>query len=79
MSFMHMAKSGALKQMLRNVEWQFSRIKAFLMVNALPHLDYYNYLGVKFTYNGHWDTHIKYLVLVGKRKDDSILKIFCNI
>ena len=22
---------------------------------VLPHLDNYKYLGVKFTYNGHWD------------------------
>ena len=26
--------------------------------SALPHLDNYKYLEVKFTYNGHWDTHI---------------------
>ena len=32
--------------------------------SALPHLDYYNYLGVKFTHNGHWNAHIKDLVTV---------------
>ena len=34
---------------------------------ALPHLDCYNYLGIKFTYNGHWDAHIKDLVTAGRR------------
>ena len=43
---------------------------------CLPHLDNYKYLGVKFTYiMGHWDTHIKELVIAGKRKVNSLLKI----
>ena len=44
--------------------------------STLPHLDNYKYLGVKFTYNGHWDTHIKELVTAGKRKvNNSLLRI----
>ena len=31
----------------------------------LPHLNYYTYLGVKFTCNGHWDAHLKDLVTSG--------------
>ena len=46
--------------------------------SALPHLDYYNYLGVKFTYNGHWDAHMKDLVTAGKRKVNSLLRILHN-
>ena len=46
--------------------------------SVLPHLDNYKYLGVKFTYNGHWDTHIKELVIAGKRKVNSLLKILNN-
>ena len=46
--------------------------------SALPHIDNYKYLGVKFTYNGHWDTHIKKLVIAGKRKVNSLLKILNN-
>ena len=46
--------------------------------SALPHLDYYKYLGVKFTYNGHCDTHIKELVTAGKRKVNSLLRILNN-
>ena len=34
--------------------------------SVLPHLDNYKNLGVMFTYNGHWDTHIKELVTAGK-------------
>ena len=45
---------------------------------ALPHLDHYKYLGVKFTYNGLWDTHIKELVTAGKRKVNSLLRILNN-
>ena len=41
----------------------------------LPHLDYYKYLGVMFTYNGHWDAHIKDFVTVGKHKVNSLLRI----
>ena len=44
----------------------------------MPHLDYYNYLGVKFTYNGHWDTHIKDLVTASKCKVNSVLRILHN-
>ena len=46
--------------------------------SALLHIDYHNYLGVTFTYNGYWDAHIKYLVTAGKRKVDSLLKILHN-
>ena len=46
--------------------------------SALPHLDYYNYLGVKFTYNGHWDAHINNLVTAGKCKVNSLLRILHN-
>ena len=46
--------------------------------SALPHLDNYNYLGVKFTYNGYWDAHIKDLVTAGKHKVNSLLRIFNN-
>ena len=59
-------------------------MKRLLMVNGsggnsvLPHLDNYKYLGVKFTYNGHWDTHIKELVIAGKHKVNSLLKILNN-
>ena len=42
---------------------------------CLPHLDHYNYLGVKFTYNGHWDAHIKDFVTASKRKVNSLLRI----
>ena len=42
--------------------------------SALPHLDYYNYLGVKFTY-GHWDVHIEDLVTADKCKVNSLLRI----
>ena len=44
----------------------------------MPHLDYYNYLGVKFTYNGHWDAHIKDLVTAGMCKVNSLLRILHN-
>ena len=40
--------------------------------------DNYKYLGVKFTYNGHWDAHIKDLVTEGKRKVNSLLRILNN-
>ena len=43
--------------------------------SALPNLDYYNYLGVKFTYNGHWDAHIKDLVTAVKHKVNSLLRM----
>ena len=46
--------------------------------SVLPHLDYYTYLGVKFTCNGHWDAHLKDLVISGKRKLNSLLRILCN-
>ena len=46
--------------------------------SALPHLDNYKYLGVNFTYNGHWDAHIKDLVTAGKRKVNSLLRILNN-
>ena len=45
---------------------------------VLPHLNYYTYLGVKFTCNGHWDAHLKDLVTSGKRKLNSLLRILCN-
>ena len=44
----------------------------------MPQPDYYNYLGVKFTYNGHWDAHIKDLVTAGKCKVNSFLRILHN-
>ena len=44
----------------------------------MPHLNYYTYLGVKFTCNGHWDAHLKDLVTSGKRKLNSLLRILCN-
>ena len=47
--------------------------------SALPHFEYYNYLGVKFTYNyGHWDGHIKDLVTAGKCKVNSLLRTLHN-
>ena len=46
--------------------------------SVLPHLDNYKYLGVKFTYNGHWDTHIKDLLTAGKGKVNSLLRILNN-
>ena len=46
--------------------------------SALPHLDNYKYLGVKFTYHGLWDTHIKELVTAGKCKVNSLLRILNN-
>ena len=46
--------------------------------SVLPHLNYYTYLGVKFTCNGHWDAHLKDLVISGKRKLNSLLRILCN-
>ena len=45
---------------------------------TLPHLDNYKYLGVKFIYNGHWDTHIKELVTADKCKVNSLLRILNN-
>ena len=33
---------------------------------------------MKFTYNGHWDTHIKDLVIAGKHKVSSLLRILQN-
>ena len=54
-------------------------MKRLLMVSAwfwgnsaLPHLNYHNYLGVKFTYNGTWDAHIKDLVTAGRHKVNSL-------
>ena len=41
----------------------------------MPHLDNYNYLEVKFTYNGYWDAHIKDLVTAGKCKVNSLFRI----
>ena len=52
-------------------EWFFGN-------SALPHLDYYNYSGVKFTYNGRWDAHIKDLMTAGKHKVNSLLTILHN-
>ena len=45
---------------------------------TLPHLDNSKYLGVKFTYNGHWDTHIKEHVTAGKCNVNSLLRILNN-
>ena len=46
--------------------------------NNTPHLDNYKYLGIKFTYNGHWDAHIKDLVTAGKCKVNSFLRLLNN-
>ena len=46
-------------------------MKRLFMVNGSGD-DYYKYLGVKFTYNGHWDTRIKKHVTAGKRKVNSL-------
>ena len=46
--------------------------------SVLPHLNYYTYLGVKFTCNGHWDAHLKDLVTSGKCKLNSLLRTLCN-
>ena len=46
--------------------------------SVFPHLNYYTYLGVKFTCNGHWDVHLKDLVTSGKCKLNSLLRILCN-
>ena len=46
--------------------------------SVLPHLNYYTYLGVKFTCNGHWDAHSRDLVTSGKHKLNSLLRILCN-
>ena len=46
--------------------------------SVLPHLNYYTYLGVKFTCSGHWEAHLKDLVTSGKRKLNSLLRILCN-
>ena len=32
--------------------------------SVLPHLNYYTYLGVKFTCNGHWDAHLVSVSLI---------------
>ena len=59
-------------------------MKRLLMVlwfwgnSALSHLDYYNYLGVKFIYNGHWDAHIKDFVTAGRCKVNNLLRILNN-
>ena len=82
---MHIARSGALKQMLQNViaavvfrneetfdgEWLWGN-------SASPHLDYYNYLGVKFAYDGHWDAYIKDLVTEGKHTVNTLSRILHN-
>ena len=61
-------------------------MKRLLMVNGsgktlpcytLIIITIYN-LGVKFTYNGHWDAHIKDLVTAGKHKVNSLLRILNN-
>ena len=51
-------------------------MKRLLMVRLA--IDYYNYSGVKFTYNGHWDAHIKDLVTTGKCKINCLLRILNN-
>ena len=45
----------------------------------MPHLDYYNYLGVNFTYNGYWDARIKDLVTAGKCKVNRIVNSLLRI
>ena len=46
--------------------------------SVLPHLNFYTYLGVKITCNGHWDAHLKDLMTSGKCKLNSPLRILCN-
>ena len=36
--------------------------------HVLPIVSNYTYLGVDFSYNGAWDTHIKKLIQNGKQK-----------
>ena len=74
---MHIARSGVKCAVVFRNEKTFDG-EWFWGNSALPHLDYYNYLGVNFTHNGHWDAHIKDLVTAGKRKVNSHLRILQN-
>ena len=40
---------------------------------ALPHLDWYAYLGIKFIYNESWDAHLKDITVTGKHKVNNLL------
>ena len=44
----------------------------------LPIVSNYTYLGVDFSYNGAWDTHIKKLIQNGKQKVNQLNSIISN-
>ena len=46
--------------------------------HVLPIVSNYTYLGVDFSYNGAWDTHIKKLIQNGKRKVNQLNSIISN-
>ena len=46
--------------------------------HVLPIVSSYTYLGVDFSYNGAWDTHIKKLIQNGKRKVNQLNNIISN-
>ena len=46
--------------------------------HVLPIVSNYTYLGVDFSYNGAWDTHIKKLIRNGKQKVNQLNSIISN-
>ena len=46
--------------------------------HVLPIVSNYTYLGVDFSYNGAWDTHIKKLIKKGKQKVNQLNSIISN-
>ena len=46
--------------------------------HMLPIVSDYTYLGVDFSYNGAWDTHIKKLTQNGKQKVNQLNSITSN-
>ena len=46
--------------------------------HVLPTVSNYTYLGVDFTYNGAWDTHINNLIQNGKQKVNQLNSIISN-
>ena len=48
-----------------NAEWLWGN-------STFPYLDYYNCLGIKLTYNGHWNAHINVLVTAGEHMVNSL-------
>ena len=46
--------------------------------HVLPIVSNYTYLGVDFSYNGAWDTHIKKLIQNGKQKVNQLNSIISN-